>query len=128
MSDSFVQVAPDSTGKKIDTSQLVDGANTVERQRVVLGDDVDVDMLARVDPGGLATKDDTQAMLLGMILSRMPMPAADDTMRVTGTLTTVATVNTLGSVSSIGGSPANTTVFDLMNMAANVLYSQIEVT
>lgn len=125
MSDSFVQVAPDSTGKKIDTSQLVDGANTVERQRVVLGDDIDVNMLARVDEGGLAVKDDTLVMLLGMILSRLPMPAIDDTMRVSGA---VAVTGTLTNMANIGNVPANTTVFDLMNANANSLYSQIQVT
>lgn len=34
MSDSFVRVPPDSTGRKVETEQLVVGANTVERQRV----------------------------------------------------------------------------------------------
>jgi hypothetical protein len=38
MSDQYVQVTPDSTGKKIDTSEIVVGANTVERQRIVLAD------------------------------------------------------------------------------------------
>lgn len=47
MSDGTVQVAPDSTGKIIDTSELTVGANTVERQRVVLADGT--------DPLGLAT-------------------------------------------------------------------------
>lgn len=36
MADQYVQVAPDSTGKKIDNSELVVGANTVERQRIVV--------------------------------------------------------------------------------------------
>lgn len=35
--DGFVQVPPDSTGKKIDNVELVVGANTVERQRFVVG-------------------------------------------------------------------------------------------
>lgn len=35
---SFVQVPPDSTGKKVDTRQMVDGSDTVERQVVVIGD------------------------------------------------------------------------------------------
>jgi hypothetical protein len=34
MADGIVQVAPDSTGKKIDSSELTVGANTVERQRI----------------------------------------------------------------------------------------------
>lgn len=32
--DSYVQIRPDSTGKKIDTVQLSIGGNTVERERV----------------------------------------------------------------------------------------------
>lgn len=36
MTDAFVEVAPDSTGKMIDTTELTVGANTVERQRVVV--------------------------------------------------------------------------------------------
>lgn len=38
MSDGVVQVLPDSTGKKIDSSELVVGTNTVERQRIVQAD------------------------------------------------------------------------------------------
>lgn len=38
--DSYVQGAPDSTGKKIDTSEVTQvGGALVERQRVVLADD-----------------------------------------------------------------------------------------
>lgn len=36
MGDSYVQANPDSTGKKIDTTELDVGLNTVERQRIVL--------------------------------------------------------------------------------------------
>jgi len=38
MADGVIQVAPDSTGKKVDTSELTVNAQTVERQRVVLAD------------------------------------------------------------------------------------------
>lgn len=38
MSDSDVQIAPDGSGKLIDTSSLSTGAGTVQRQRVALGD------------------------------------------------------------------------------------------
>lgn len=39
MTDQYVQVPVDSTGKKIDTSEMTNAAgNVVERQRVVLGD------------------------------------------------------------------------------------------
>lgn len=40
MADGYVQVAPDSTGKKIDNAELTRADKTVvERQRVVLGSD-----------------------------------------------------------------------------------------
>lgn len=35
MADSYIQLPPDSTGKKLDSEQLTVGANTVERQRVI---------------------------------------------------------------------------------------------
>lgn len=38
MSNSFVQVPPDSTGKKVDTAEVVVGGQTVERQRIVVSD------------------------------------------------------------------------------------------
>ena len=40
MSDGYVQVAPDSTGKKIDNAELTrDDGTVIERQRIVLADD-----------------------------------------------------------------------------------------
>ncbi len=36
MSDQYVQVGLDGAGKKIDTEELTVGANTVERQRIVV--------------------------------------------------------------------------------------------
>lgn len=38
MTDQYVGLQPDSSGKKIDTSELTVGANTVERQRIVVAD------------------------------------------------------------------------------------------
>jgi hypothetical protein len=48
MADQFVQVPSDSTGKKIDTSELTVGANTVERQRMVISDSTSATALATV--------------------------------------------------------------------------------
>jgi hypothetical protein len=53
-SDGYVQVAPDSTGKKIDNAELTrDNATVVERQRVVLGSDENPRLQVQVgdDPG-----------------------------------------------------------------------------
>lgn len=44
MSDGYVQVAPDSTGAKIDTTEVIrpDGT-TVDRQRVSISEDDQID-------------------------------------------------------------------------------------
>ncbi len=54
MVDGVVQVPPDSTGKKVDTSELTrsDGTTIVERQRVSLADPMNVSSLSRVDTEG----------------------------------------------------------------------------
>lgn len=54
MSDAFIQVPPDSTGKKVDTSELTVGANTVERQRFNISDPTTAAAIAGItnaDPG-----------------------------------------------------------------------------
>lgn len=52
MPDQYVQVQPNSTGLKVDTSELTVGANTVERQRMVIGDPTGAANLAKVDSSG----------------------------------------------------------------------------
>jgi hypothetical protein len=52
MADGTVQVPPDGTGKKIDTSELTVGGNTVERQRVVIADSTNAANFATVDNSG----------------------------------------------------------------------------
>lgn len=145
MADSFVQLPPDSTGRKVDTSVLTDPTNAlgqVERQRIVIGDDDNPNGLAQVDGGGLHVADDTLTLLLAALLSRMPLPNISDQMRVaieaalpTGANTIGAvniaaaqTLATLTNLAQIGAQPANTTVFDMMNAAANQLYNGIQVT
>ena len=63
MADSYIQVPPDSSGKKTDTRQLVIGANTVERQRVEFGitsPQVSYVTSASLAPGASATLDSAQ--------------------------------------------------------------------
>lgn len=48
MADGIVQLQPDSTGKKVDTSELTVGANVVERQRVVVASDTGATAIASV--------------------------------------------------------------------------------
>lgn len=152
MADSFVQVAPDSTGKKVDTSQLVDGANTVERQRVVLGDDTDVNSLARVTSDGELVVEGSaiamMLMLLAEIRDKLPRLDANDrlvtnpseiapaTTPVSGSLTTVTTVTTAADVTrlnSMGAAAATARPTDaipihLGNMGALHIYNNITVT
>ncbi len=54
MVDGVVQVPPDSSGKKIDTSELTrsDGTTIVERQRVSLADPMNVGSLGSVGVEG----------------------------------------------------------------------------
>jgi hypothetical protein len=52
MADGIIQVAVDSTGKKVDTSELTVGANTVERQRIVIADNSNAAAFANVFPSG----------------------------------------------------------------------------
>lgn len=51
MSDAYVRLAPDSTGAKVDTTELTVGANTVERQRVHISGSYSAG-LAEVFPAG----------------------------------------------------------------------------
>ena len=48
MADGVVVVAPDSTGKKIDNSEITVGANTVERQRINIADPTSATAIATV--------------------------------------------------------------------------------
>ena len=54
MADGIVQVAPDSTGKKVDTSEITVGSNTVERQRINISDPVIASAIQNVFPAGQA--------------------------------------------------------------------------
>lgn len=66
--DSFVQVAPDSTGKKIDNSQVTTGSGTVQRQRIVLGDDEG--RLATVTHDGLLNTRDHSSDIFGDLVAQ----------------------------------------------------------
>ena len=71
--DGIIQVAPDSTGKKLDNSVVVVGANVTYRERVNLTDPVDPAGIARVQDfvdgleKGLVTRDIYAKELLNAI-------------------------------------------------------------
>lgn len=61
MADSYIQVPPDSTGKKVDTDQLTIGANDVQRQRFQIAGTADVDIAPVSATNGLAVDAKTLA-------------------------------------------------------------------
>ena len=148
MSSGNVQIAPDSTGKKIDTSELLVGTNVVQRQRIVISDDSSADALAKVsaaDPvsssPGLVTRDvlapelrdlaEAVAYLATCIHDRLPMPDSNERMRVYLDSSSGASVNLqLAAVANpvtfqpvyLQHMPSN-----MMAMDAARLYQMIEV-
>lgn len=52
MSDQFIQVPPQSTGLKVDCTELTVGANVVERERVNIADPTSATAIAGVTAGG----------------------------------------------------------------------------
>jgi len=52
MAFNFIQVPPQSTGLKVDTAELTNGANTVERQIITLGDAITAANVAGVTAAG----------------------------------------------------------------------------
>lgn len=98
MADGYTQVAPDSTGDKIDTTELTVGANTVQRQRIIIADDATAAALAKVQNSE---------------------PGASDygvTARIAGTAS-VAQIPEV--VSSNFTRPANTTQYTAADIVAN---------
>lgn len=53
MADGFIQNSPDSSGKRLDTSELTVGTNLVERQRLVIADPTNPANLAAVAGGAV---------------------------------------------------------------------------
>ncbi len=116
MADSVIQVPTDDVGKKVDTSQLVVGANTVERQRIVIGDNTGTATFA------LVTSASAQAGDAGLVV--MPKTATVVLAAGTsnfGTLNNVsATVVVAGTV-SLGAGTAN--IGTINNISATVTVS-----
>ena len=52
MADQYIQVQPNSTGLKVDTTELTVNGQTVERQRINIADSVNAEYLANVTSAG----------------------------------------------------------------------------
>lgn len=121
MTDSTVQLQPDSTGKFCDTTSLTVSAQTVQRQRMVIAGAAAAD-LAPVDVTlGLATAVRDISVSMRQMVQQINRPMAVDpaTGRIRQsleniaagvTLATVTTVGTVSSVTSIGTLSTVTTV------------------
>lgn len=91
MADSYVQVPADSTGKKIDAASMDVGANTVMRQRIVIGDNSATAQFATVTGG---------ALVCTGTFNVSAMPAVTGTVNISGTAAVSLPAN-LGTVNNI---------------------------
>lgn len=130
MTDQFVQVAVDGTGKKIDTSELTVGSNAVQRQRVVIGHDTDPDAFAAPNQDGSLPVDIIGQLkeliyAVRQIIDQPWVDPATGRLRILldaiagsltlGTVSTVTTCSTVTNMSQIGAVPANSLVQDAMD-------------
>jgi hypothetical protein len=67
MADGIVQIAPDSTGKKVDVSELAVGGNTIERQRINISSPTDPNAHADVSNEPPANPDNVYALMVRQI-------------------------------------------------------------
>ena len=72
MADGYIQIAPDSTGKKVDNAELTRKDGTVvERQRVVLSDDIDPTQQMQARDGRVYVRDPEHLALLTELLNEI---------------------------------------------------------
>jgi hypothetical protein len=96
MVDGLVQIAPDSTGKKVDTSEITVGSNTVERQRVVLSDPASATGLVNVTTTGALQVQAIDPTATGSITTQNLNPNSGTP--TAGSTVTIAQLNDNGCV------------------------------
>ena len=122
MSDTFVQILPNSTGAKIDCSQVTVGGQSVDRQRINTADPTDPNAIAGVTAtsamealassayGALANvpmvKDVAEAIkqmsrIMGRTLSLAMNPSTGELRALISTVTSVATVTSVTGVTTL---------------------------
>jgi hypothetical protein len=109
MSETFVQVAPDSTGKKIATSELSNGADTVEIQHTVIADDSTYAARAKVSNAVPGATD------YGLVV-RQAVPAQSNYHAVSAATTNAANVK--ASAGTVVG-------YDIFNNGAYPVYVKL---
>jgi hypothetical protein len=130
--DSYVQLAPDGAGKRMDTAERTVNSQVVQRQRVIIGGNLSDNFTEPTAEGAMPTVDqDNQSIisLLDRIANRLDLDPVTGRVRCSidaGTLptvTTVTTVSTVTSMTQLGGVSAASMPMDLMmnNWADNFL-------
>lgn len=94
MADDFVQVAPNSSGNKIDASSLTVSANTVDRQRVNVSSPTQANNHAEVGNSGLYVTqvDGAKATYSGAVRGLVPAATPTDIFTISGSATTVVRI------------------------------------
>lgn len=133
MADAYAQIAPDSTGKKVDTEELAVGANTVERQRVQVAGKAAADIAPVDSVTGLAVAVRDIALVVRHLLQQINRPmsmdpssnrirqsleniAAGVTLPTVSTVTSVTSVATVATVNTVTTVTTVTTVATLTSM------------
>lgn len=98
MADQFIQVPPQSTGLKVDCTELTVGANTVERERINIADPTSATAIAGVTAGG-ALKTDASATTQPISAASLPLPtgAAQDATLTGGSAVSIIKSGTKGT-------------------------------
>lgn len=121
MADSVIQVPADSTGKKVDTSQITVAGQSVERQRIVIASDTNSIGVALVLPSNPGFTD------MGLVVRNIP----SGTQEVSGAISLATGTQVIGSINNIsatvtvagtiflGASTAN--IGTLNNISATVI-------
>ena len=105
MANNYVQVAPNSTGLKVDTTELTVGANTVERQNICVADPTTAANVATVSAAGALKVDASATTQPVSIAATVPvslasLPALPTGANVIGSLAANQSVN----VAQVNGS------------------------
>ncbi len=107
MANGIVQLSPNSTGAKVDTSELTVAAQTVERQRIVIADPTGAASLAGVDATGnlaVTTGGTTTAAVAAAASSPQVIKATPGRLcRVTITTASTAAMNFYDNASAASG-------------------------
>jgi hypothetical protein len=129
MSDQYVQILPDNTGKKVDTEEVFVGTNTVQRQRVQIAGNDGAD-LASVDAlSGLAVSLQDIAQSLRWLLVGINRPmfinAANSRVRVdvenfSSNLSVCGTVTTVNQLAGFDAKLSLLNAVERSNWALNV--------